>query len=109
MEAYLESAGPARTVVKYKTGHVVFSQGAPGNDIRYVQTGAIKLSVLSSIGKEAVVAMLGPGDFFGEGCLAGQLMRMGTAKAAAPSTILTIEKAEMVRLLHEDRHFSTGS
>ncbi len=78
---YLESTGPARRVVKYRRGEVVFSQGDPGNDIRYIQKGAIKLSVLSRIGKEAVVAMLAPGDFFGEGALAGQPVRIATATA----------------------------
>ena len=81
VEAYLESAGPARRVVKYRRGAVVFSQGDPGDDVRYIQKGAIKLSVLSRIGKEAVVAMLAPGDFFGEGALAGQSVRIGTATA----------------------------
>ena len=81
VHAYLDSTGPARTVVKYRRGEVVFSQGDRGDDIRYIQKGAIKLSVLSRIGKEAVVAMLGAGDFFGEGALAGQLLRIGTATA----------------------------
>jgi len=105
-EAYLESAGPARKVVKYRRGEVVFSQGDPGNDIRYIQQGAIKLSVISSIGKEAVVAMLGPGDFFGEGALAGQLVRIGTATATVTSSVLIIEKEAMARLLHEEPAFS---
>jgi CRP/FNR family cyclic AMP-dependent transcriptional regulator len=106
VEAYLESAGPARRVVKYRRGEVVFSQGDPGNDIRYLQKGAIKLSVLSRIGKEAVVALLVPGDFFGEGALAGQAVRIGTATAAAASSVLIIEKQAMVRLLHEEPAFS---
>jgi CRP/FNR family transcriptional regulator, cyclic AMP receptor protein len=104
--AYLESTGGARTVVQYRRGAVVFSQGDPGNDIRYVQTGAIKLSVLSRVGKEAVVAMLDPGDFFGEGALAGQTVRIGTATAAVASSVLIIEKEAMVRLLHEEPTFS---
>ena len=106
MEAYLESAGPARKVVKYRRGEVVFSQGDPGNDVRYIQKGAIKLSVLSRIGKEAVVAMLAPGDFFGEGALAGQSVRIGTATAAVASSVLIIEKDAMVRLLHDEPAFS---
>ena len=106
VEAYLESTGGARTVVQYRRGAVVFSQGDPGNDIRYVQTGAIKLSVLSRVGKEAVVAMLDPGDFFGECALAGQTVRIGTATAAAPSSVLIIETEAMVRLLHEEPTFS---
>ena len=106
MEGYLESAGPARRVAKYRRGEVVFSQGDPGNDVRYIQKGTIKLSVLSSIGKEAVVAMLGPGDFFGEGTLTGQQVRIGTATAVAPSSVLIIEKAAMTRLLHEEPTFA---
>jgi CRP-like cAMP-binding protein len=79
--SYLESTGRARTVVKYRRGDIVFSQGDPWKDVRYIQKGAVKLSVLSRIGKEALVAMLGPGDFFGEGTLAGQSVRIGTATA----------------------------
>jgi CRP-like cAMP-binding protein len=106
VESYLEATGPARKIVKYRRGAVVFSQGDPGNDVRYVQTGAIKLSVLSRIGKEAVVAMLAPGDFFGEGALAGQSIRIGTATAVTASSVLIIEKEAMVRLLHEEHAFS---
>jgi CRP/FNR family transcriptional regulator, cyclic AMP receptor protein len=105
-EAYLESTGPARRIVKYRRGEIVFSQGDPGNDVRYIQKGAIRLSVLSRIGKEAVVAMLAPGDFFGEGALAGQSVRIGTATAVAASTVLIIEKEAMVRLLHKEPTFS---
>src|SRR5450759_5726764 len=97
--AYLESTGPARRVVRYRRGEVVFSQGDPGHDIRYIQKGAIKLSVLSRTGKEAVVAMLAAGDFFGEGALAGQSVRIGTATAVVASSVLVIEKEAMVRLL----------
>jgi len=104
--AYLESAGPARKVEKYRRGAVVYAQGDPGDDIRYLQKGAIKLSVLSRIGKEAVVAMLVPGDFFGEGALAGQSIRIGTATAAVASSVLTIEKDTMLKLLHDEPAFS---
>ena len=106
VEAYLASPGAPKTVAQYRRGAVVFSQGDPGNDIRYVQKGAIKLSVLSHAGKEAVVAMLAPGDFFGEGVLAGQSVRIGTATAVVASTVLIIEKSVMVRLLHEVPDFS---
>jgi CRP/FNR family transcriptional regulator, cyclic AMP receptor protein len=106
VEAYLESTGPARTVVKYRRGEAVFSQGDAGHDIRYLQKGGIKLSVLSHGGKEAVVAMLGSGDFFGEGALAGQTIRIGTATAVVASTVLIIEKEAMVRLLHEETAFA---
>jgi CRP/FNR family transcriptional regulator, cyclic AMP receptor protein len=105
-ESYLESTGPARKVVKYQPGDVVFAQGDPGDDVRYIQKGAIKLSVLSRIGKEAVVAMLDPGDFFGEGALAGQTVRIGTATAVVASSVLIIAKEAMIRLLHEQPAFS---
>jgi CRP/FNR family cyclic AMP-dependent transcriptional regulator len=106
VEQYLESTGPARKVVKYQRGDVVFSQGDPGGDVRYIQKGAIKLSVLSSIGREAVVAMLAAGDFFGEGALAGQTVRIGTATAVVASSVLIIAKEAMIRLLHEQPAFS---
>ena len=101
--AYLESAGPA---VRYRKGEVCFAQGDCCDDIRYIQSGAIKLSVLSRPGKEAVVAMLTAGDFFGEGALAGQTVRIGTATAVAASSVLIIEKSVMIRLLHEESAFS---
>jgi CRP-like cAMP-binding protein len=72
----------------------------------YIQKGGVKLSVISTTGKEAVVAILGPGDFFGEGCLAGQTVRMGTATAVTPSTVLVIDKNEMIRVLHEQHTLS---
>jgi CRP-like cAMP-binding protein len=85
---------------------VVFSQGDPAAEVLYIQDGNIRLSVLSKSGREAVVAMLGPGDFFGEGCLAGQAVRMGTATAVTPARVLVIGKPQMVRLLHEQPDLS---
>ena len=105
-EAYLKSAGTGRTVTQYRRDVVVFSQGDPAKDVRYIQKGTIKLSVLSRIGKEAVVAVLGAGDFFGEGALTGQLTRMMTATAISASSVLIIEKETMVHLLHEQSGFS---
>jgi CRP/FNR family transcriptional regulator, cyclic AMP receptor protein len=105
VEACLTAAS-GRKVVSYRRGEVVFSQGDAATDIRYLQKGAIKLSVLSRIGKEAIVAMLAPGDFFGEGVLTGQTLRIGTATAVLPSSVLSIEKDAMVRLLHEQSGFS---
>jgi CRP-like cAMP-binding protein len=106
VEVYLEATGPARKVVKYRRGEVIFSQGDAVRDIRYIQKGAIKLSVISHIGKEAVVAILAPGDFFGEGALAGQSVRIGTATAVVASSVLVIEKDAMIRLLHDEPTFS---
>lgn len=101
---FLESG--AGRVVSYPKGKVVFSQGQPSNTVMYLQKGRIKISVLSRRGKEAVVAMLGPGDFFGEGALTGQPVRIGTATAAASSSVLLIEKGSMQRLLREEPTFS---
>ena len=84
----------------------MFAQGGQATSVFYIQAGGVKLSVLSSSGKEAVVAMLGPGDFFGEGCLAGQPLRMGTATAVVATSVLRIQKREMVRTLHEHLEFS---
>jgi len=106
VEAYLKAEGPPHTVARYRRGQVVFTQGDAGQDVRYLQKGAIKLSVLSRIGKEAVVAMLAPGDFFGEGVLAGQPVRLATATAVAASSVLIIEKAAMVQLLHSEPTFA---
>jgi CRP/FNR family transcriptional regulator, cyclic AMP receptor protein len=105
-QAFLDSAGLAKTIVEYGRDEVIFSQGDPCEHVLYVQSGGVKLSVLSKTGKEAVVAMLGPGDFFGEGCLAGQPVRMGSATALTPSAILRVEKAQMVRLLQRQHEMS---
>ena len=106
LEAYLESSGGQCKVVQYRRGAVIFSQGDPSDDVRYIQRGTVKLSVLSHIGKEAVVAMLAPGDFFGEGVLAGQSLRIGTATAVTASSVLIIYKAAMICLLHDEPAFS---
>ena len=100
VQSFLESAGLARKIVKYDADQVIFAQGDPCDHVFYVQAGDVKLSVSSKAGREAVVAMLRPGDFFGEGCLAGQPVRMGTATAGSPSSILLVDKQRMVRLLH---------
>ncbi len=106
IQAFLDAAGVARKVVEYQDRDVVFSQGDPCDAVMYIQEGGVRLSVLSKTGKEAVVAMLGPGNFLGEGALAGQPVRMGTATAVAKSTILTIDKQRMIRLLHSQPDFS---
>ena len=102
LHEFLESAGIARHVTQYAKSDVVFTQGDAATDVFYLQQGSIKLSVLSRTGKEAVVAILGPGDFFGEGCLAGQPRRMATARVLTPSTVSIVEKAEMLRMLHAE-------
>jgi CRP/FNR family cyclic AMP-dependent transcriptional regulator len=105
-QAFLNSAGVARKAKDFKRGETVFSQGDAAKTVMYLQTGGVKLSVVSEVGKEAVIAILGPGDFFGEGCLVGQSVRMGTATAVMPSTLLIIEKSEMSKALHEQHTLS---
>ena len=105
-ETYLESTGPARKVVKYRPGGIVFAQGDSADDVRYLQKGVVKVSVVSRVGKEAVVAMLSPGDFFGEGALAGQSVRIETATALSASSVLVIDKNAMARLLHREPRFA---
>ena len=106
VQAFLESAGLAKNITTYRRGESIFMQGDPCGHVLYIQSGGVKLSVLSKIGREAVVAMLGPGEFFGEGCLAGQDLRMGSATALTPSRILKVEKRAMVQLLHKQHAMS---
>jgi CRP-like cAMP-binding protein len=103
---FLKLAGVSPRAVRFAPTASVFRQGAPATSVFYVQDGSVKLTVVSSAGKEAVVAMLGPGDFVGEGCLAGQPLRMCTATAVEPSSLLRIHKRDMVRMLHEQSTFS---
>ena len=105
-QAFLDSAGVARKVKEFQKGDVVYAQGDAATSVIYLQEGNIRLSVVNESGKEAVVAILGPGDFFGEGSLAGQPVRMGTARAVVPSTTLVIEKKEMFKALHEQHGLS---
>jgi CRP-like cAMP-binding protein len=101
LQAFLDSGGVARRIAEYESGAVIYSQGDPCDSVLYIQKGAVKLRVLSHAGKEAIVAMLGPGDFFGEGALAGQPLRMATAIATSASALLIVEKQQMIRMLHE--------
>jgi CRP/FNR family transcriptional regulator, cyclic AMP receptor protein len=105
-QAFLDSSGIDRRIVEYRRGDVVFAQGDPGDRVLYIQKGGVKLSVLSKAGRQAVVAMLGPGEFFGEGCLAGQVVRMGSATATMASTVLLVARDQMARLLHEQHALS---
>jgi CRP/FNR family transcriptional regulator, cyclic AMP receptor protein len=105
-ETFLNSPGMARRVVVYRPAAAIFSQGDPSNAVLYIQRGSVKLSVLSETGKEAVVGVLGPGDFFGEGALAGQPVRLATATAMTASTILVVPKRQMIRLLHQQHALS---
>lgn len=96
----LDAAAWSGTAVTYSRNETVFTQGDVGTHVMYIRSGGIKLSVLSTSGREAIVAMLGPGDFFGEGCLAGQPIRIGSATAITPSVILSMTKRRMRHLLH---------
>src|SRR5580704_3952363 len=102
-QAFLDSAGVARKIVEFKRKETIFSQGDACTSVMYIQRGGVKLSVVSKIGKEAVIAILGPGDFLGEGSLAGQGLRMSTAKAVTAVTLLVIDKKEMLRVLRAEQ------
>jgi CRP-like cAMP-binding protein len=106
VELFLTSAGVARTMLEFGKKETLFSQGDICKNIMYIQKGAVKVSVVSKTGKEAVVGMLGANDFIGEGGLAGQPMRMATATAVSPVTVLAIDNKEMFRVLHSESAFS---
>jgi CRP-like cAMP-binding protein len=105
-QVFLDTAGVARKVVEYRRGASIYSQGDTAETVMYIQKGGVKLSVVNGSGKEAVVAMFGPTDFFGEGCMAGQTLRMGTTTAATPTTLLVIQKTELLRVLHAEHELS---
>ena len=105
-QTFLDSAGIARKVVDFPKKATIFAQGDAAKHVMYIQQGGVKLSVVNATGKEAVVAVLKPGDFFGEGCLAGQAIRIGSATSTALSTVLVIDKEEMIRVLHSEHEFS---
>jgi CRP/FNR family cyclic AMP-dependent transcriptional regulator len=103
---FLDTAGVAKKIVDYRRGEAIFSQGDPAETVMYIQKGGVKLTVVNGSGKEAVVAMFGPTDFFGEGCMAGQTLRMGTTLAVEPTTLLVIQKKELLRVLHAEHELS---
>ncbi len=105
-QAFLDSAGVARKVRQFKRAEMIFSQGAAAESVMYIQEGGVKITAVSASGKEAIIAILGPGEFFGEGCMAGQSVRMGNATAVTPSTVLVIDKNEMQHVLHEQHDLS---
>jgi CRP/FNR family cyclic AMP-dependent transcriptional regulator len=106
LKLFLDSTGLGRKISTFRRKETVFAQGDPAKTVMYIQDGGVKLTVVNETGKEAVVAILGPGDFFGEGCLAGQSICMATATTIAPTTVLVIEKNEMIRVLHGEHDFS---
>jgi CRP/FNR family transcriptional regulator, cyclic AMP receptor protein len=105
-QVFLDTAGISRKIAEFRRGESIFAQGDAADSVMYVQQGGVKFSVVNGSGKEAVVAMFGPSDFFGEGCMAGQAVRMGTAAAITPTTILVMEKNELLRVLHSQHELS---
>jgi CRP/FNR family transcriptional regulator, cyclic AMP receptor protein len=105
-QVFFDTAKVARTVVDFHRSEAIYTQGDAADSVMYVQKGGVKLSVVNGSGKEAVVAMFGPSDFFGEGCMAGQTVRMGSATAITPTTVLVMEKNELLRALHEEHELS---
>ena len=105
-QAFLESAGIAPKGIVYPRAAAIFMQGDTSTSVMYIQKGSVKMSVSSDTGREAIVAVLGSGEFFGEGCLAGQSVRVGNATALVASRILVIRKARMLKLLHEQPDFA---
>src|SRR5947209_15073429 len=105
-QSFLDSAGVAKRARSLKAAETVFSQASPADSVMYIQKGEVKITVVNESGREAMITLLGPGDFFGEGCLAGQHVRMGTATATVASTILVIDKKEMQTVLHEQHELS---
>jgi CRP-like cAMP-binding protein len=103
---FFESAGISSHEVSYQPGATIFSQGDAAVSVMFIKTGGVKLSVVSRTGKEAVVGLLKPGDFLGEGCLAGQNRRMASATALLPTKILVLDRAEMQERLHDNVNFS---
>jgi len=103
---FLQAIGRGRTVATYEPEAVIFAQGDPADSVYYIQSGKVKLSVTSAAGREAVVAVLSHGDFFGEGSLIGQSVRLATSTALADCSLDRIDKSEMVRVLHEEAEFS---
>ncbi len=106
VELFLDSAGLGRKVSNFAAKEIIFAQGASAKHVMYIQEGGVRLTVVNEVGKEAVVGILGRGDFVGEGCLAGQSVCMATATAITPTAVLVIEKNEMIRVLHGQHGFS---
>ena len=105
-KSFLAKVGEGRSIDRYRKDQIVFSQGDPADAVFYIQSGKVKVTVVSEQGKEAVVAILGTNDFFGEGCLAGQAQRIATVLTMTESVIVRLEKAAIVRVIHEEPAFS---
>ena len=105
-KSFLTKLGTGRTIVKYREGQIVFSQGDPADAVFYVQKGKVKVTVVSEQGKEAVVGILGPNEFFGEACLGGQTQRIATVATMTDAVIMRVEKTAIVDVIHEQPAFS---
>jgi CRP/FNR family cyclic AMP-dependent transcriptional regulator len=105
-QAFLRTAGLAKKIAEFRRNETIYAQGDSADSVMYIQQGGVKLSVVNGSGKEAVVAMFGPSDFFGEGCMADQTVRMGTTRAITPTTLLIIQKKELLRALHAEHELS---
>ena len=105
-KAFLAKAGDGRSIGNYRRDRIVFSQGEPADSVFYIQKGKVKVTVVSEQGKEAVVAILGTDEFFGEGCLAGQTRRIATVMTMTESVIVRLEKAAIVQVIHQEPTFS---
>src|SRR6202040_47577 len=101
-QTFLDTSGTARTVAEFRKNEQIYGQGDAARSVMYIHKGNVKFSVVSASGKVAVVAMLGPSDFFGQGCMAGQSHRMGTATAITPTTLLAIDKKELLQMLRTE-------
>ena len=106
VEAFLDSAGVARRIKTYSRKETIYAQGDPANHVMYIQKGGVKLTVVNHAGKEAVIGILGEGDFFGESCLAGHSIRLSTATTLTAASLMVIERNSMSRVLHEERALS---
>jgi CRP/FNR family transcriptional regulator, cyclic AMP receptor protein len=106
VQEYLSNAGVSRRIAKFKKRQVIFSQDDPCDDVLYIQSGNAKLTVVNPQGKEAVLAIVGPGDFLGEGCIIGNPVRMATATAIVPLSAMSIKKKEMMRVLRVEKQFA---
>jgi CRP/FNR family cyclic AMP-dependent transcriptional regulator len=108
LNVFLSSVDGGRTISKYRRNKAIFTQGETADSVFYIQDGSVKLTVVSDLGKEAVVAIHGKGDFFGEGCLTGQPRRLASATAMTESVIMRLDKASVIRVLEEEPKFSNA-
>jgi CRP/FNR family transcriptional regulator, cyclic AMP receptor protein len=106
LEEFLESGGVSARIVRHRAGHVIYAQGDSCESVLYLKEGKVKLAVLSPSGKEAIVGIFEPGDFFGEGALSGQPLRLASATTMSASTLLVVEKQRMIQLLHAQHALS---